>query len=619
MGGRTKYTSLITILLVLFAITLAAHGQENSVTFDNRSGEPALVKLIGPTYKEVQVPNGAKRSIKALAGSYHVKVRYGTAGKYRYTKGQEFQVIQTATTRSETMITLHEVIGGNYESHPISEQGFNDSRRPTKHATRKAHSYWARDDGSYVALQLELKGGHYAYMMIPEPRFRADMYHVDYRFPGDVKTSNEIEAGGRNWPAGLEVYRAACRWYLDEKRTINGISCSKVESIATEVSELGKVLGYHEGETIGPPYWAQVPGTTAETPKYVAPYASHSISHRGRSDPVEEKSVPREKWATDRAGEPRERTGKFVRFAKWGISFEYPTDWSQYPADRVRMMENHLAAELRPYDRELLEFAMISSLDNEIVLLLSKYRTPKTLKPAELVAERQKVYQDAKRAGDVTKINYVKETTLSQLPAVEEDVERSNGARGRTHKVVNGNVIFELSFVVSNKKRFALWSDVLKHVISTLAVEREAGKHPRRNAHTFASATLDVKVHGFRWLDPVVTWDAKEKTTLTARNGSKLIAFHCSFSLKGTRTEVKSPAEELQLLHDKKKCAVLGAYTGEPLMRISNLSALGCALTEPEIVFAVPDSATEHTLRIDAGTGTPRAIATLPDLGKKAE
>ena len=116
-------SKIILSLSILLAWIISASAQ-NTVSFDNQSGEPALVKLIGPTSSEIEVPNGTKPVVQVLAGKYFIKVRYGVQGKYHYTKGQEFTVDETATTTSGITITLHKVVNGNYGSSPISEQEF---------------------------------------------------------------------------------------------------------------------------------------------------------------------------------------------------------------------------------------------------------------------------------------------------------------------------------------------------------------------------------------------------------------------------------------------------------------------------------------------------------------
>lgn len=124
---------LVGFVAAACAVTLSAFGQ-NKVVFDNQSGDPALVKLIGPTKTEVQVPNGARQGVVAATGKYTIKVRYGTPGSYRYSKGQEFEVTETATARSETTITLHKVIAGNYDAHPITEKDFAEQSVPANGA-----------------------------------------------------------------------------------------------------------------------------------------------------------------------------------------------------------------------------------------------------------------------------------------------------------------------------------------------------------------------------------------------------------------------------------------------------------------------------------------------------
>lgn len=166
-------------------------------------------------------------------------------------------------------------------------------------------------------------------------------------------------------------------------------------------------------------------------------------------------------------GNPREN---YASFSKWGLSFEYPAEWHEYPTDRVAMMKDHLARELRPYGRTLVHLAMVVAPDGDPALLVSEYTTPKAMKPSEFVVERNQVYEDAKKAQDVTKVNFVRETTVSTLPSVEEDVERSNGGRGRTYKVINGTTVFEISFIVNNKQDFPEYSEALVHLVSSLKV-----------------------------------------------------------------------------------------------------------------------------------------------------
>jgi hypothetical protein len=110
----------VAVVLLIPLVTEAA----SKVTFDNQSGRPALVKLAGPTATSVSVENGKKESVSVAPGHYYIKIRYGTPGAYSYSKGDEFDVKETATIASDITITLHKVVAGNYNSHPITESEF---------------------------------------------------------------------------------------------------------------------------------------------------------------------------------------------------------------------------------------------------------------------------------------------------------------------------------------------------------------------------------------------------------------------------------------------------------------------------------------------------------------
>jgi hypothetical protein len=119
--------------IVFVALTFnfrAAYGQEhlNSVTFDNRSGEPALVKIIGPANTTVNVSHGTTQTVKVGAGDYYILVRYGSdPSKFSFTQGDSFTIEQTEKHYSVITITLHKVIGGNYQARPISKEMFEQA------------------------------------------------------------------------------------------------------------------------------------------------------------------------------------------------------------------------------------------------------------------------------------------------------------------------------------------------------------------------------------------------------------------------------------------------------------------------------------------------------------
>ncbi|UCE19731.1 MAG: hypothetical protein JSV84_05135 [Gemmatimonadota bacterium] len=125
----TKFCIMIFIVgLSLCADFHGARAQKNpnTITFDNQSGDPALVKVIGPTGHVIEVPEGEDRTINVASGEYYILICYGSEpGKYTYAKGDTFRVVETATQYSAIGITLHRVVGGDYPVQPIPPEEFD--------------------------------------------------------------------------------------------------------------------------------------------------------------------------------------------------------------------------------------------------------------------------------------------------------------------------------------------------------------------------------------------------------------------------------------------------------------------------------------------------------------
>lgn len=118
---------IIFVLQLLCTNYLITYAQNNlnTVTFENQSGELALVKLIGPTFQNIEVPNNQSPKVYIAPGDYYILIRYGSEpSNYRYAKGDPFAVIQTATQYSSINITLHKVIGGEYQTIPSNAEEF---------------------------------------------------------------------------------------------------------------------------------------------------------------------------------------------------------------------------------------------------------------------------------------------------------------------------------------------------------------------------------------------------------------------------------------------------------------------------------------------------------------
>jgi hypothetical protein len=129
-SNRQRRMTATAAFGILSVLSLMAGAEPlSSVVFDNKSGQAALVKLVGPTTQVVEVPDGQMQSVKAAGGKYYILVRYGDSlDGYRYTRGEPFDVNERETAigieYSEITITLHPVINGNYSTAPSSKEEF---------------------------------------------------------------------------------------------------------------------------------------------------------------------------------------------------------------------------------------------------------------------------------------------------------------------------------------------------------------------------------------------------------------------------------------------------------------------------------------------------------------
>lgn len=115
---------LAALFIVTGAISVYAGSEINGLTFMNRSGDLALVKLVGPSRKVVQVPDGQDRRVQIASGAYRIYVRYGEDGHYIYTKGESFVIREVTGGYIQAQLTLHGVVNGNYGVEGSSRQEF---------------------------------------------------------------------------------------------------------------------------------------------------------------------------------------------------------------------------------------------------------------------------------------------------------------------------------------------------------------------------------------------------------------------------------------------------------------------------------------------------------------
>lgn len=118
------YVSLAVMSLLPFHAFAQYH---SSISFENGSGEDAVVKLVGPTARAVTVFESQTRTETDIApGRYYIVVRYGdTEQNYSYMRGDPFDVEEYGNQYSEISITLYQVPNGNYGSRPARKEEFD--------------------------------------------------------------------------------------------------------------------------------------------------------------------------------------------------------------------------------------------------------------------------------------------------------------------------------------------------------------------------------------------------------------------------------------------------------------------------------------------------------------
>lgn len=125
-------TIMLFTVIVLLSIAVGQARSQNTVTFVNQSGKPALVKLEGPTVRDISVDDGHRELNPILPGRYVIKVRYGANGDFSYAEGDSFMVKDLPQAWSRTTITLHTVADGNYGIRPISSSQFDAGNAPNQ-------------------------------------------------------------------------------------------------------------------------------------------------------------------------------------------------------------------------------------------------------------------------------------------------------------------------------------------------------------------------------------------------------------------------------------------------------------------------------------------------------
>jgi hypothetical protein len=125
---RNLSASLVS-LAALFVATLSISatlraGDSPTITITNESSETVVAKFRGPSSGSMSISARGSRTINVRGGNYLALFRYGSGGRYSYTKVGPFQVVETDSEVSEVTIVLH-AVAGNAQEHPSNEREFD--------------------------------------------------------------------------------------------------------------------------------------------------------------------------------------------------------------------------------------------------------------------------------------------------------------------------------------------------------------------------------------------------------------------------------------------------------------------------------------------------------------
>ena len=184
-------------------------------------------------------------------------------------------------------------------------------------------------------------------------------------------------------------------------------------------------------------------------------------------------------WAAE-----QDPSSGYHRFDRWGVTFEYPKSFDEWPQDRVQLMKEFLSNELAKRleqaddvcgDRSLREFTTLVPKDETVAIIVTKLEFDKEPGADGFLRERRSVLEDAKTANDVTKVQQLEKAKMAGCDAVREDVERSNGGRGVCLHLLDGKTVYGIAWVVNDKTRFGESESQFAHLVETLQVHSKAG------------------------------------------------------------------------------------------------------------------------------------------------
>jgi len=164
---------------------------------------------------------------------------------------------------------------------------------------------------------------------------------------------------------------------------------------------------------------------------------------------------------------------KNTTFSKWGLTFDHPNEWTECNSP---MHVELLVGELLP--RGVVHkkwFVLVNQYsETEAYLVILKYNAKRPISPSGFIENQEQLHDDSDyEVKLVPKVNQINKATIAHLPAIQEDIERKKGGKGRTFKIMDGQIVFQISLMVDDASLFSKYAEVLQQILTSSRVTQK--------------------------------------------------------------------------------------------------------------------------------------------------
>lgn len=179
----------------------------------------------------------------------------------------------------------------------------------------------------------------------------------------------------------------------------------------------------------------------------------------------------------------------YQEFNRWGIVFEYPSSFIEFSSPELQQMKDKLSAELNSIikegratcgQRSIDKITMFMSNDNLVGLGINKIKFLKAPTADCYLHERKISLSDVPPAGYEmkpgmnVKVFRLEKTKICGYDAITEDFEvLDRGERAYGLHILVGKTVYDILWIVLDKKKFREWEKPLLHIIGSIKIQQK--------------------------------------------------------------------------------------------------------------------------------------------------